>query len=86
MKTVEFLDRLRQLDVKLSTHDSKLKCQAPPGVLTPDLQVELAERKAEILAFLQTVSQQKRSQITPVSRDRQLPLSSAQKRPGFCIS
>ncbi len=48
----EFLSHLRKLDIKIWADGDRLRLNAPKGVLTPDLQAELAERKAEILVFL----------------------------------
>ncbi|RLC01866.1 MAG: acyl-CoA dehydrogenase [Deltaproteobacteria bacterium] len=54
MKTTEqFLSNLRNLGVNLRTEGNELRCQAPKGALTSDLRTELAERKSEILSFLQ---------------------------------
>lgn len=52
MTTVEFLSHLRGLDVRLWVAGDRLRCSAPDGVLTPALRAELAERQAEIIAFL----------------------------------
>ncbi|MCI0726484.1 MAG: amino acid adenylation domain-containing protein [Chloroflexi bacterium] len=52
MTTAAFLAHLRQLDVDLRVEGDQLRCRAPRDVLTPALRAELAERKAEILAFL----------------------------------
>jgi thioester reductase-like protein len=56
----EFLKELSQKDIKLwieenpgtTTSEPRLKCNAPKGTLTPALQAELKERKAEIMQFL----------------------------------
>ena len=50
--TYAFLTHLRNLDIELFADGEKLRCNAPPGVITPALQAELAERKAEIMDFL----------------------------------
>ena len=52
MTTVEFLSKLRSLDVRLWVAEDRLRCSAPDSVLTPELRAELAERKTEIMAFL----------------------------------
>lgn len=81
--TVEFLSNLKSLDIKLWSKDNQLHCSAPEGVLTEVLRTELAERKAEILAFLQnanTIEPSNIRPILPVSRDRNLPLSFNQQR------
>ena len=48
----EFLSYLSNLDIKLWVDGYRLHCSAPKGVLTPTLQAQLAERKPEILTFL----------------------------------
>ncbi|BAU65716.1 amino acid adenylation domain-containing protein [Stanieria sp. NIES-3757] len=90
MKTInEFLSHLNSLDVKLwtettpgATSEIRLRCNAPKDVLTPDLKTELAERKAEILEFLQEINQTSAS-IQPVARTGTIPLSFAQQRLWF---
>ena len=83
MNTEDFLDHLRSLNIKLTINDDKLKCSAPPGVLTPDLRAELAERKAEILGLLQTANLKKNPKIEVADRHGNFPLSFAQQRLWF---
>jgi len=87
MKTAEeFLSHLYSLDIKLRVSDDRLRCNAPKGTLTPALRAELAERKAEIIAFLREADDAAPSispPIRPVSRDGELPLSFAQQRLWF---
>jgi len=83
MSTIEFLSHLRSLDVKVSAEGGKFRVNAPAGVVTPEIQKELAARKAEILEFLKETSLASRRlppPIQPASRDRDLPLSFAQTR------
>ncbi|NEO42370.1 MAG: amino acid adenylation domain-containing protein [Moorea sp. SIOASIH] len=83
---VKFLSQLRKLNVQVSSNGEKLRCQAPEGVLTPALSQQIAERKAEILAYLKQVRQKKDSNspaISVISRDENLPLSFAQERLWF---
>ncbi|MBV8884387.1 MAG: hypothetical protein JO235_10385 [Chroococcidiopsidaceae cyanobacterium CP_BM_RX_35] len=54
MNVSELLENLNQQGVQLWTDNDKLKINSPKGVLTPTLRTELAERKTEILAFLQS--------------------------------
>lgn len=58
MKTIEeFLSYLCSLDIKLWVDGERLRCSAPEGTLSPSLRLQLQERKAEILAFLQKANQ-----------------------------
>src|SRR5690348_12237406 len=53
METVtELLDELTSRGVKLSSVAGQLKCHAPKGALTPQLQAGIVRYKAEILALL----------------------------------
>ncbi|HEY9673073.1 MAG TPA: condensation domain-containing protein [Waterburya sp.] len=87
MKTVnELLSHLRSLDIKLWAEGQRLRYNAPQGVLTPELRAELAQCKAEILAFLQQADAVLDATVEPiplVSRDSDLPLSFAQERLWF---
>lgn len=81
MNIVEFLAYLEGLGIKITVEGDRLRCNAPQGVLTPTIKTELGERKAEILNCLQ---QQQRGNLSPppllpVSREKNLPLSSAQQ-------
>jgi amino acid adenylation domain-containing protein len=91
---VEFLAHLRDLDIQVYVEGLRLRCNAPEGVLTPQLQAEIAEHKSELIALLQGASQfnQADPQLVPISRDseallpsadRVLPLSFAQQRLWF---
>ena len=51
-----FLEQLQTSDVKVWVEGDRLRCNAPQGVLTPDLQEELKKRKPEIIAFLRSAS------------------------------
>jgi amino acid adenylation domain-containing protein len=86
MNTLEFLSELRRLEIKVSADGDRLRLSAPKGVLTPTLREQLAERKAEILAFLNNASRPTDSTLVPlqpVARNENLPLSSAQQRLWF---
>jgi thioesterase domain-containing protein len=52
VNTAEFLHGLRERDVRLWVEGDRLKCSAPAGVLTGDIQAAIASRKEEILALL----------------------------------
>ncbi|MFQ4162309.1 non-ribosomal peptide synthase/polyketide synthase [Scytonema millei] len=87
MKTIEeFLSYLCSLDIKLWVDGERLRCSAPEGTLSPSLRLQLQERKAEILAFLQKANQTSSAPLPPissVSRAGKLPLSFAQQRLWF---
>jgi aspartate racemase len=86
MKTIALLDSLHHLGVRLWADGDHLCYRAPQGTLTPALRAELAERKADILAFLHEANLAARStlpHVFPVSRDGNLPLSFAQQHLWF---
>ena len=85
MNINEFIDYLKSLKIELTVKENKLKCNAPAGVLTPSLRAELAERKAEILEFLQQkIDRDEYSSIPVVDREGEnLCLSFAQQRLWF---
>jgi hypothetical protein len=53
MNVTELLENLSQKGVQLWASDGNLRINSPKGVLTPELRTELAQRKAEILTFLE---------------------------------
>jgi TubC N-terminal docking domain len=74
MKTInQFLAYLSSLDIKLRVDGDRLYCSAPQGILTPDLNAQLRERKPEILKFLfndtDFVSSSTYEPIVPVPRN-----------------
>ncbi|MBD2103128.1 non-ribosomal peptide synthetase [Leptolyngbya sp. FACHB-261] len=86
MKTVEFLTYLRSLDVQILVEGERLRCNAPEGVLTPQLRAELGARKAEIIAFISNASVDLNATSLSSKVDRRgknLPLSFAQQRLWF---
>jgi thioesterase domain-containing protein len=52
VKVPTFLAMLRDRDIQVSAEGEQLRCNAPAGVLTPELHGELRRRKDEILDFL----------------------------------
>lgn len=68
MTTGEFLSQLRLRDVQLWAEGDRLRCNAPQGVLTAELQAELAHRKPEVLAFLRAARgwAERRSAVVPI--------------------
>ncbi len=85
MTTIEFLAHLRDLDIQVYVEGLRLRCNAPAGVLTPQLRAEITKHKSELIILLQQVSQfnQASPQLVPVSRQSTLPLSFAQQRLWF---
>lgn len=86
MKTVELLSALRRANVVLTVAGDRLRVQAPNGALTPELRAQLAERKDELLAFLQGTQSAALNAPPPITlapRDGALPLSFAQERLWF---
>ena len=68
LSTVDFLLRMRRLNVTLSADGDALHCSAPTGVITADLHDELALRKAEILSFIKSTSLATRQQPPAIAR------------------
>jgi amino acid adenylation domain-containing protein len=87
MKSIEtFLSDLANQDIKLWMDGDRLRCNAPQGLLTPEIQTELKNRKAEIIHFLNQLGSEEQINprtILPIPRDGQLPLSFAQSRLWF---
>ena len=87
MKSIQaFLSDLSHLNVKLWVEGDRLRCNAPKGVLTPERRSELAERKAEIIRFLQQATPVATEDLDPircVPRDEEFPLSFSQQRLWF---
>ena len=82
MKSLEtFLSYLNERGVNLHAEGDQLRCHAPKGALTAELRTELAERKIEILQFLQTKTTSNKIQL--IARNEELPLSFAQQRLWF---
>jgi hypothetical protein len=52
MNVAEFLTNLNQNGVQLWAEDDKIKVNSPKGILTPQLQANIAALKTEILSFL----------------------------------
>jgi amino acid adenylation domain-containing protein len=80
------LSDLANQDIKLWMDGDRLRCNAPQGLLTPEIQTELKNRKAEIIHFLNQLGSEEQINprtILPIPRDGQLPLSFAQSRLWF---
>jgi amino acid adenylation domain-containing protein/FkbM family methyltransferase len=87
MNTVEFINYLLSLNIKLSVQGDRLDCHAPPRIMTKEIQTEIKERKQEIIEILAMVNQAKQpsfQKIKPISRKKQeFSLSFAQERLWF---
>ncbi|MGB9405292.1 MAG: amino acid adenylation domain-containing protein [Candidatus Acidiferrales bacterium] len=88
MTTAEFLDQLRTHDVRVWVEGDRVRCSAPNGRMTTELQAELAARKEEIILFFRELStvagvDLQSPPLRRVSRDAELPLSFAQRRLWF---
>jgi len=51
LNTVEFLSYLRSLDIQIFVQGDRLRCNAPEGILTPELRAEIQKRKVDIITF-----------------------------------
>ncbi|MEG4344303.1 amino acid adenylation domain-containing protein [Microcoleus sp. A003_D6] len=86
MKIVEFLSYLRSLDINVFVEGEILRCNAPEGIITPELRAEISQKKAEIISFLKAANRTSsftHTPIVPMGRDGNLPLSFAQQRLWF---
>ena len=83
MNTIDFLSYLRSLNIQVSVERGRLRCSAAQGALTPELYAELAERKAEVISFLQQASSSTSLDLVPLTRDKEISLSFAQQRLWF---
>ena len=82
----EFIVQLKKLDIDLQIHKENLRINAPKGILTPDLQVELSNRKGEILDFFRTIEYSQKFVALPVKkteRSERIRVSFAQQRLWF---
>ncbi|MEG4045088.1 amino acid adenylation domain-containing protein [Microcoleus sp. Pol17_C1] len=86
VELVEFLSYLRSLDINIFVEGYRLRCNAPEGILTPELRAEISQKKAEIISFLKAANRTSSftpTPIVPMGRDGNLPLSFAQQRLWF---
>ncbi|WP_293128194.1 non-ribosomal peptide synthetase [Microcoleus sp. bin38.metabat.b11b12b14.051] len=86
MNIVEFISYLRSLDINIFVEGERLRCNAPEGIITPELRAEISQTKAEIISFLQAANRTSNftlAPIVPIARDGNLPLSFAQQRLWF---
>ena len=86
VELVEFLSYLRSLDINIFVEGEILRCNAPEGILTPELRAEISQKKAKIVSFLKAANRTSSFTPTPIvprGRDGNLPLSFAQQRLWF---
>jgi len=86
VELVEFLSYLRSLDINIFVEGEILRCNAPEGIITPELRAEISQKKAEIISFLKAANRTSSftpTPIVPMGRDGNLPLSFAQQRLWF---
>ncbi|MEG4966340.1 amino acid adenylation domain-containing protein [Microcoleus sp. B6-A1] len=86
VELVEFLSYLRSLDINIFIEGEILRCNAPEGIITPELRAEISHKKAEIISFLKAANRTSSftpTPIVPMGRDGNLPLSFAQQRLWF---
>lgn len=76
------LKTLTERGVRLTLEGEQLKIQAPKGSLTPELQAELKQSKADLIAFLQSKSHLE-SPDKAALKSRRYPLSPVQQRLWF---
>ncbi|WP_375500591.1 hypothetical protein [uncultured Nostoc sp.] len=72
MNVSELLENLNHQGVQLWADNDKLKINSPKGLLTPEIRTELAERKTEILAFLQKTNDAASDSSTTKAQDLSL--------------
>ncbi|MEG4805075.1 amino acid adenylation domain-containing protein [Microcoleus sp. ARI1-B5] len=86
VELVEFLSYLRSLDINIFVEGEILRCNAPEGIITPELRSEISHKKAEIVSFLKAANRTSSftpTPIVPMGRDGNIPLSFAQQRLWF---
>jgi amino acid adenylation domain-containing protein len=86
VSVAELVSHLKSLDVRLKAEGSRLRINAPKGVLSDRLRSQLAERKQELLEFLRVNQPQDTFVPPPIERravDGPPPLSFAQERLWF---
>jgi amino acid adenylation domain-containing protein len=81
MSTLQLLEEIQKLGVKLWLEDGRLRFSAPKGVITPELRQQLSERKSEItnILFESSVEDGALPRLEAVSRSDFLPLSYSQE-------
>jgi amino acid adenylation domain-containing protein len=85
MTTVQFLNHLQSLNVRVWLQDGNLRIRALPGVLTAGLKSELSERKPEIVKLLRLLphGSPEKPAVIRAPREGRIPLTFAQQRLWF---
>lgn len=77
MSLQALLADLRRLEIRLWADGDRLHCNAPAGLLTPQLREQIRQRKSEILAFLRTaeaIARQQRAIVPLQPRGSRTPV------------
>ena len=77
MRVPALLAELRDRDIQLMADGDRLRCSAPADALTPDLRIQLQQRKNDILEFLRTgevLSRQQRAIVPLQPRGSRIPV------------
>jgi amino acid adenylation domain-containing protein len=86
INTQQLLAELQARGIRVWRQGDRLRCSAPKGMLTPELQAELGRHKAGILELLPSVSPTPSSTPPPLRcypRNGRMPLSFGQQRLWF---
>lgn len=76
----EFLELLGRRDIEVCVGDGRLRIHAPSGAVDPELRAELARRKPELIAILQSANvPQPLPPLVPQSRSGRIPQTHAQQ-------
>jgi amino acid adenylation domain-containing protein len=78
LNATELWSKLTSLGIELSSAAGQLRVRARPGVITPELQGEIAQSKEALLAVL--AARPKATELVRVPRNGNLPLSVFQER------
>ena len=80
MTTEQLLFELRALDVRLYVDGERLRCSAPKGRLTRELESRIAAHKPDLIRVLRATTPESLPLSRRASQSKSLPLSFAQER------
>jgi amino acid adenylation domain-containing protein len=84
MTIIQFLDHLRNLNIRVGLNGDDLHIRAASAALTADIRAELAARKPEIMRFLRQLPAGRANNAVPrAARIGRIPLTFAQQRLWF---